>query len=140
MIHDRRFSRVVNILHNKLRWKIEALSFKGQYSGSQGKALHFILMHSDDDIFQKDIEEEFGLRPPSATALLKNMEGNGLITREPVPYDGRFKRIVPSGKALTLRDKVVSEMDQLEAQLTRNIEPEDMRTWLKVMETMIDNI
>ena len=140
MIRDKRYSRMVNVLHNKLRWKIEALSFKGEYSGSQGKALHFILMHADDEIFQKDIEEEFGLRPPSATALLKSMEENGLITREPVAYDGRYKRIVPSAKAMKLKEKVVSEIDQLEGQLAKDISSEELAIWMKVTERMIENM
>ena len=140
MIHDKHFPRMVNILNNRLRWRIEGLSFKGQYSGSQGKVLHFILIHSDDEIFQKDIEEEFGLRPPSATTLLKNMEGNGLITRVPIAYDGRYKRIIPSEKAMLLKDKVVREMEELEAKLVRDISPEELAVWTKVTEKMIENI
>lgn len=140
MIRDKRYSRMVYVLHNKLRRKIEELSFKGEYSGSQGKALHFILMHVDDEIFQKDIEEEFGLRPPSATVLLKSMEEIGLITREPVTYDGRYKRIVPSAKAMTMKEKVVSEMNLLETQLTKDISAEELAIWMKVTEKMIKNV
>ena len=44
-----------------------------QYSGTEGKALHFILAHDDSELFQKDLEDEFGLRPPSASALVKKL-------------------------------------------------------------------
>ena len=40
-----------------------------------GKTLHFILARSmDTDVFQKDVEEEYSLRPPTATKILKDME------------------------------------------------------------------
>ncbi len=66
---------------------------------------HFIFFwrHTKNDIFQKDIEEEFGLRPPTATALLKELEQRGLIRKEPVPYDARRKKIVVTEEALQVQ-------------------------------------
>ena len=85
MIKNEHISRYIGILANRLRREIDALSLCGEYSGAEGKILHFILAHTDSEIFQKDLEEEFGMRPSSASALIKKMEQNGLITREPVP-------------------------------------------------------
>lgn len=132
--------RMVSVLSHKLQRQVEALSFKGQYSGSEGKALHFILMNSDHDIFQKDIEEEFGIRGSSATVLLKKMERDGLITREPLPEDARYKKIVPSARAMTHRDKVVREMDNLERKLEAGISQDDLAVWRKVMTQMNENL
>lgn len=132
--------RYMTVLSHKLQRQVEALSFKGQYSGTEGKALHFILMNADHDIFQKDIEEEFGIRGSSATVLLKKMEKDGLITREPLPNDARYKKIVPSAKAMTHRDKVVREMDALEKRLSANIPEEDLAVWRRVMTQMNENL
>ena len=66
-------ARYINNLSNKLRRKIDAFSSRAVFSGSQGRVLHFVLAQSRD-VFQKDIEEEFSLRPPTATQLLKKME------------------------------------------------------------------
>ena len=60
--------RWISKLSNKLRRKIDGFSSKGEFSGSQGKVLHFILTQTQD-IFQKDIEEEYSLRPSTATEL-----------------------------------------------------------------------
>ena len=96
MVKDEHASRYIGILANRLRREIDALSFRGQYSGTEGKALHFILAHEDSELFQKDLEDEFGLRPPSASALVKKLEQDELILRVPVSYDGRLKQIVPT--------------------------------------------
>ena len=46
-----------------------------------------MLFQVSSDVFQKDIEEEYSLRPPTATELLKK---NGLIYREAVASDARI--------------------------------------------------
>ena len=50
--------RCVGKLSNQIRRRLDSLSLKGQFSGAQGRALHFILAQTGD-VFQKDLEEEF---------------------------------------------------------------------------------
>jgi DNA-binding MarR family transcriptional regulator len=127
-------------LSNRIRRRLDALSFHGIYSGAQGRALHFILLHSDTDIFQKDIEEEFGLRPPTATVLLKKMEQNGLITREPLPYDARLKKIAATKKALKYREQVLYDFSVLAETVTKNISDEELNAFCRTAEEMLKNI
>lgn len=133
-------SRYVSILANRVRRRIDAMSFRGQYSGTEGKALHFLLANTDRDLFQKDFEEEFGLRPPSASALIRKMENDGLITRTTVAYDGRLKKIVPSEKALQNRQNVMQGLQNIEDRLNAGISEEDLAVWLRVMKQMIKNL
>lgn len=140
MVKDEHVSRYVGILANRLRREIDALSFRGQYSGTEGKALHFILAHDDSELFQKDLEDEFGLRPPSASALVKKLERDGLISRVPVSYDGRLKKIVPSEKARQNREKVLRDVQDLEDRLLRGISEQDQAQWLEITKKMIENL
>lgn len=126
-------------LSNKIRRRIDAFASKCEFSGAQGRVLHFILAQNDD-IFQKDIEEEYGLRPPTATELLKKMEQNGLIRREVTSYDGRLKRIIASEKALKYKETVVHDLAGLEAELTHGLTPEELETFFRVVEKMTDNL
>lgn len=126
-------------LSNKIRRRIDAFASKGEFSGAQGRVLHFILAQNDD-IFQKDIEEEYGLRPPTATELLKKMEQNGLIRREVTSYDGRLKRIIASEKALKYKETVVHDLAGLEAELTYGLTPEELETFFRVVVKMTDNL
>lgn len=132
-------ARYVSKLSNKLRRKLDTLSSRKEFSGSQGRTLHFLLAQRED-VFQKDIEEEYSIRPSTATELLKQMEKNGLIFREPAPYDNRLKRIALTPKALTYQDQVVADLTQLEEELTKGISSEELETFFRVIEQMMDNL
>ena len=51
MIKNEHISRYIGILANRLRREIDALASRGEYSGAEGKILHFILAHTDSEIF-----------------------------------------------------------------------------------------
>lgn len=139
MEQSRHAARYVSKLSNKLRRKIDAFSTRGQMSGAQGKVLHFLLAQSGD-VFQKDVEEEFSLRPSSATELLKRMEQDGLIRRESMPGDARRKRIVVCEKGLAFKEAVMADILGLEGELTRGVDPDDLETFFRVIEQMLKNI
>lgn len=132
-------ARYVSKLSNKLRRKLDMLSSRKEFSGSQGRTLHFLLAQTED-VFQKDIEEEYSIRPSTATELLKQMEANGLIRREPVAYDNRLKKIVLTDKALMYKQQVVEDLTSLEEKLTKGISEEDMEVFFEVIEKMMDNL
>lgn len=132
-------ARYVSKLSNKLRRKMDMLSSRKEFSGSQGRVLHFLLTQTED-VFQKDIEEEYSIRPSTATELLKKMEANELIRREPVAYDNRLKKIVLTDKALMYRQQVVEDLTELEETLTKGISEEDLRIFFDVIEKMMDNL
>lgn len=132
-------ARYVSKLSNKLRRKLDTLSSREEFSGSQGRTLHFLLAQTDD-IFQKDIEEECSIRPSTATELLKQMEKNGLIVREPVAYDNRLKKIVVTDKALLYKQQVVADLTALDETLVKGISEADLQVFFKVIEKMMDNL
>ncbi len=129
----------INKLSNKLRRKIDAFPSRAMLSGSQGRVLHFVLAQNHD-VFQKDIEEEFGLRSPTATQLLKKMEQDGLIRREVMAEDGRLKRILVSEKALQYKDVVITDLINLEEELTKEIPQEEMDIFFRIIEKMMENV
>lgn len=132
-------ARYVSKLSNKLRRRLDMLSSRKDFSGSQGRTLQFLLAQNED-IFQKDIEEEYSIRPSTATELLKQMEKNGLITREPVAYDNRLKKIVLTDKALMYRKQVVDDLSALEKSLIKDIPEEKLNIFFEVIEKMMDNL
>ena len=109
-------------------------------SGAQGRVLHYLLDHPDEEIFQKDIEEEFGLRPSTATTLLQSMERKGLLRREPSEKDARYKKLTLTPEAEKHRGALFAEMSQLTEKLAGSIAPDDLKTWQKVTEQMIKNL
>lgn len=136
---SRSAARSVSKLSNKIRRRIDSFAMKNELSGAQGRVLHFILAQKDD-LFQKDIEEEYSLRPPSATELLKKLEQRELIQRVPTAYDARLKKIIASDKAMKYKDQVINDLTSLENDLTRDIDEKDLEVFFKVMEKMLDNM
>lgn len=132
-------ARSVGKLSNKLRRKLDTMTSRSEFSGSQGRTLHFLLAQTDD-VFQKDVEEEYGIRPSTATELLKQMEKKGLLTREPVSYDNRLKKIVLTEKAKQYQGQVFRDLTELEETLTRGISDEQMSVFFDVLEQMMKNL
>ena len=132
--------RSIKRLSNGISREMCAAFGSGMFSGAQGRTLHFLLAHTKSDIFQKDIEEEFGLRPPTATALLKELEQRGLIRKEPVPYDARKKKIVVTEEALQYKDCVLKGLEELNQKLTAGISDEEMQVFFSVTDKMLENL
>lgn len=132
-------ARYVSKLSNKLRRRLDRLSSRKEFSGSQGRTLHFLLAQTED-VYQKDIEEEYSIRPSTATELLQQMEKNGLIVRVPDEHDSRMKKIALTDKALTYRSQVVRDLTDLEQTLVAGIPDEDLETFFRVIETMMENL
>ena len=132
--------RSIKRLSNGISREMCAAFGSDMFSGAQGRTLHFLLAHTKIDIFQKDIEEEFGLRPPTATALLKELEQRGLIRKEPVPYDARKKKIVVTEEALQYKDCVLKGLEELNQKLTAGISDEEMQVFFSVTDKMLKNL
>lgn len=131
--------RCVSILSNQIRRRLDSFSSHSSISGSQGRVLHYILAQPND-IFQKDVEEEFNLRPSTATGILQLMEKNGLILRESMPHDARLKRIILTEKAALLKDQVICDVTRLEEDLTRDIDPQKLDIFFDVIQQMSKNL
>ncbi len=110
----------------------------------QGKVLEFILVESRErELYQKDIEKEFDLRPPTATELLKALEAQGYISRISSEQDARYKRIQftgPSERLQEVRQALLCQIKRTEALLTEGISEEDMDIFMRVAEQMLENL
>ncbi len=127
-------------LANSFKRKTSSFTVGENLSPSQGRVLHYILGVSKDEIFQKDIEEEFYIRPSSATEILKGLELNGFIKRESVEYDSRLKKITATEKALSYKKTVKDDMDKMQSLLTKGILEEDLEVFSKVVKQMFINM
>ena len=139
MEETRAVAPVVTKLANRLRRRIFALASQGEVSGAQGRALHFLLAQKEA-MCQRDVEEEFGLSPATASGLLKQLEQSGLIRREPDERDGRCKRIVVDEAAQRWRGDVMRGLDEMDNQLTRGIDPAELEVFFRVADKMLENM
>lgn len=133
--------RIIGMVSNQIKRQLDESTSHSTLTGMQGRFLHFILAQPcEQDIFQKDLEEEFNLRRSTATGILQLMEKSGLLYRESVGYDARLKKIVVTQKGLQMKEQVVESIRILEAKLCRGIAEDDLAFFFRVMAQMSKNL
>lgn len=133
--------KMINRISNRLRRRSMAVQESVGISGSQGNILDYILVESmKRKVYQKDIEREFGLRPPTASEVLKSLQKQELICRIPDEEDGRWKRIVFTKKAEKIHDALRREIEESEALLLQGISSEEQETFLRIAGKMLENL
>lgn len=137
----RHLGKVVHTLSNQIKRNMDTLTLQSVVPMSQGRIIHYLCRCKDDKIiFQKDIEEEFNLRRPSATGILQALEQNGYIERVGVDYDKRLKKIVLTKKGLHVVPAIRRDLRAMEECLKKDISDEDLTTFYKVVDQMFINL
>ncbi|GFH41316.1 MarR family winged helix-turn-helix transcriptional regulator [Lactococcus insecticola] len=111
-----------------------------EVTGLQIWVTEYLIRHQDEDIFQKDIEKKFIMRRPTATTFIKKMEQTGLITREPVAYDARLKKIILTDKAFAMYDVVEARMTQFETVLRGDLDADEIAAFIATINKIKTNL
>lgn len=97
-------------------------------------------VNPDSQVFQRDIEREFYLRPSTVSEIIKNLEQKGFIYRENVDGDGRKKKLVLTEVALEYDKASKIKLSEIDNMLTKNISIEDLEIYRKILNNMIENL
>lgn len=92
------------------------------------------------DVFQRDLEVKFNIRRSTATGILKLMEKNGLIVREPVEYDARLKKLVLTSRAIEIHKSVIREINTIENTMRQGLSKEELESFFATMEKIKNNL
>ena len=107
----------------------------------QKLVLHYIMFESlRRSVYQKDLEKEFQIRRSTATGILQLLEKNGFVHREQMKEDARLKKIVPTEKAIGLREQILKNIRYMERLLREGIPEKDMEACIRVLEKMSENL
>lgn len=143
LLHDPKYDvgRLINTVSHQLKRQMCEREAADGLTNMQRHILHYILFQSlQCDIYQKDIEKEFQVRRSTATGALQLLEKNGFIRREPVPWDARLKKIIPTAKATALRENILDNICFMESVLRRGIGEEEMAACMNALERMSENL
>ena len=133
--------KLINKISIRLRRRSEKMGKNLGITEVQGRILDFILVDGRDrPLYQKDIEKEVGLRPSTATELLKTLESRKMIQRVSSEEDGRYKKIQFTEAAEDIRMALQQEIQKTEGLLIEGISREDLNTFMKVAEKMLENL
>ena len=140
---DREIGFSIRILSNALKRDVEKNRLKlgiEHLKGINGWAIDFFYQNRNRDVFQKEFEEKFSIRPSTASRMLKTMEQKGFIERIGVENDGRLKKIVLTEKAIETHEKIIESIEKREEKLRKGISEEELDVFFEVMKKLTANM
>lgn len=102
--------------------------------------IKYLIENNDKQIFQKDIEEKFGITKSTASSVLKLMEEKQLIERKSLPNDGRFKQLLPTQKAVDIHNSIKQTILEDENLFFNNFSNEELTSFKILLKKLKDNI
>lgn len=109
-------------------------------TGSNGWIIAYIDIHSDRDIFQKDLEDSFNITKSTVSKVINLMEQKGLIKRESVNYDARLKKLVLTDKSRECSKLMRADAEDVENTLMAGFTDEEINQLFSYVERMKNNI
>ena len=107
-------------------------------TGTNGWIIGYIADHGD--VYQKDLEAEFGITRSTASKVVSLMVQKGLIEHRSVPQDARLKRLVLTDKALELSKLMNQDHEAVETTLKKGFTEEELSNLHSYIERMKQNI
>ena len=138
-----RIGEDINCLSLKIRRAIgnlPAVSKLNNISGSNVFIIVYIYKNKDHDIYQRDIEKEFGMTRSTVSSILKLMEQKNLLTRENVDGDARLKKILLTEIAEECAIDVIKALDDFEKKLSKNLTKEELSSFSNIMGKIENNL
>lgn len=111
-----------------------------QVTVMNGWIVKYLVLNQDKDIFQKDIEKEFGITKSTVAGIIKLMEKKGFIERISVPRDARLKKLVLTDKGREYEDKMGTQFRLDEQMYRENITDEELCIFIRVLNKIKKNI
>ena len=132
---------MINCISNRLRNRSQEVHTQLGIGSAQGKILNYVLVESEaHSVYQKDLEREFGLRPSTVTEMLTALEQKKLIQRVSDEWDGRYKKIVFTEKARSMKDRIRQEVEETEHLLLQGITEQEKQEFLRIAGKMLQNL
>ena len=109
-------------------------------TSSNGWVIAYIGDHPDRDVFQRDLEKEFGITRSTASKNIDLLEQKGFIERRRVDYDARLKKLVLTKKAEDILAIMKSNRELLESKLTSGFTDEELSALHSYIQRLMANL
>lgn len=108
---------------------------------TQAIVLDFILVESKKrDVFSKDLEAYFGIKPSSVSTMIDYLEKAGFIDRQTLAEDKRLKKLVPTEKAFAIEAWLLETIHNSIVDVFAGFTEEEMQGLKSLMEKMRVNL
>lgn len=98
------------------------------------------MQESGRDVYQRDLENNFGITRSTASKVLGLMEKKGFIERVSVSHDARLKKIIPTERSLEIGRIIKEDNERMELQLKKGFSPQELERLCGYLERIQDNL
>ncbi|BAP84885.1 MarR family transcriptional regulator [Paucilactobacillus hokkaidonensis JCM 18461] len=125
--------RLLKKASNQLTKNFDRFASQFDLTNTQMSIIDYLSRHSNADILQKDIENEFNIQRSTTTVLLQRMERKQLLFRTPSTIDARQKFVHLTDKTTHLINAINHYMNQQQQALTANFSTEEIKTFETIL-------
>lgn len=138
------FGKYINRLSHIIRYTLNTkLAEDGVYlTGEQCRLLGYIHRRTSagENVYQRDIEREFGVKRSTVASILANLEKSGYISRKVDESDARIKMVVLTEKGNGLDKVMKNNIETLEREISRGMTEEEKHTFFSLIRRATENV
>ncbi len=136
-------SKEINCLSTKIKREIcnlSSISCLDNVSGVNSFIIVFIYKNNDKNIYQKDIEKEFGITRSTASNIISLMEKKGFVKRSIVDGDLRLKKIELTELAINYCENFLNDLGKMNADLRDGISDTELDYFYSILSKIENNL
>lgn len=127
-------------VNNILQQTLEEYDMVGEISTLQLYIIRFVMENGEKDVYQRDVEKEFGFTRSTASRILLQMEQKGLIIRSGVEHDGRLKKLTLTEKSTKVGEAMCQTYYNIDQKLINGFADEERKQLFYLIDRMRENI
>lgn len=142
MRHKESVGYKIRLIHNCIHKQMEAkrIENEGDITGIQRYMVGYLNEHLEEDIYQKDIEQEFKVSRATVSQILQTMEKRGMIAKESVAHDARLKKIMLTEKAKNMVQKADADVLGMEEIILKGFDEGETKQLKEYLERIMQNV
>ncbi len=141
MENEEKLGKVISMLSRNIKRTLNEEVSKFGITYNQTVFLKFIADKSKEGkVYAKDLENEFDKRKSTVAEIIQLLEQKGLLKRESLCDDNRFKELVLTQKAKELLVKVNKTILNMDYNLLKDISEEEYKTFIETSNKILKNI
>lgn len=113
---------------------------KDEVTSTNLRIIRFLKANENRDVYQKDVEKEFGITRSTASRVLVLMEEKGLVKRMSVEQDARLKKLVLTEKSSQLGEKMRIVGEKTDVKLLEGFTEEEKQLLFSFIDRMVENM
>ncbi len=140
---ERPLGHEIHVLSNLIRRVIDNSPIRKKIEDATGNntwIISFIARREGSDVFQRDLEQKFGITRSTASKVVSLMVRKGLVERQSIPEDARLKKLVLTDRSWEILDQMEEDFQAVEDALVEGFTPQEVDQIYDYVERMQENM